>query len=100
MNIIEASGLSRRYGGTAHRADRRTPGRAERVTKGTLLRDDRVPAPPLRGLAVRALPAHRRRMAARGRRAPARGDRMVCASPRGVTPPAGLTRGRRRVPDA
>jgi hypothetical protein len=49
MNIIEASGPGRRYGGTAHPADRRTRSRAERVIKGTLLRDDRVPAPPLRG---------------------------------------------------
>jgi len=56
--------------------------------------------PPLRGPAVPALPAHRGRLAARGRRAPARGDRVVRASPRGVTPSAGLTRGRRRVPDA
>src|ERR1022692_4645195 len=100
MNTTEANGPGRRYGGTAHRADRRTRGRAERVTKGTLLRDDRVPAPPQRGPAVLALPAHRGRMAARGRRAPARGDRVVRAAPRGATPPAGLTRGRRRVPDA
>jgi hypothetical protein len=41
MIIIEASGLGRCYGGIAHRADRRTPGRAERTIKGTLLRDDR-----------------------------------------------------------
>ncbi len=51
------------------------------------------------GPAVLALPADRG-VAARGRRAPARGDRVVRASPRGVTPSAGLTRGRRRVPDA
>ena len=39
-------------------------------------------------------------MAARGGLAPARGDHVVRASPRGLTPPAGLTRGRRRVPHA
>ena len=50
--------------------------------------------------AVLALPAHRGRVAARGRRAPARGDHVVRASPRGVTPSAGLTRGHPRVPDA
>src|ERR1019366_4780037 len=53
-------------------------------------------------MSVRALPlpAHQGRMAAHGRRAPAHGDRVVRASPHGVTPPAGLTRGRRRGPEA
>ena len=90
----------KRYGGTAHRADRRTRGRAERVIKGALLRDDRAAAPPPRGPAVLALPAHQWRVAAHGRRAPAHGDRVVYASPRGVTRPASPTRGRRQVPDA
>jgi len=37
MSIIEAHGLGRRYGGTAHRADRWTRGPAERVIKGTFV---------------------------------------------------------------
>jgi hypothetical protein len=90
----------KRYGGTAHRADRRTRGRAERVIKWALLRDDRVAAPPPRGPAVLTLPAHQWRVAAHGRRAPAHGDRVVHASPRGVIRPASPTRGRRQVPDA